>query len=97
MFGFRDDPSYFGLDDITVYLIGLAPPEIQSVSLVNGMVNLTWGATLGQSYQVQTTADLSQNIWVTVGSTITASNSTVMISESVGASSQEFYRLVLAP
>ena len=96
-FGFRDDPSYFGLDDIAVYPIGLAPPEIQSVSLINGAVNLTWGATMGQAYQVQSTTDLSPNNWTALGDSITATNSTVTVSEPVGASSAQFYRLVLAP
>ncbi len=95
--GFQDDPSYLGLDDIAVYPIGLAPLEFQSVALVHGTVKLTWGATVGQSYQVQSTTDLSSGNWTALGDPVTATDYTVTVSESIGASSAQFYRLVQAP
>jgi hypothetical protein len=95
--GFQDDPSYLGLDDVAVYPIGLAPPEIQSVSLSDGTLSLTWGATLGQSYQIQFTADLSSGSWTNLDNPVTATDSTVTVSESIGGGSAQFYRLVLAP
>ena len=38
-FGFRDDPGYFGLDDITVYPIGVAPSKFQAVTLANDTIS----------------------------------------------------------
>jgi uncharacterized repeat protein (TIGR03803 family) len=96
-FGFRDDPSYFGLDDIAVYPIGLAPPSFQSATLAGGMIQFSWGAATGQNFQVQYTTDLNQANWTTWGGTIAATNSTMTVSEPIGASLQQYYRLVLLP
>ena len=97
--GFRDDPSYMGLDDVAVYPIGLAPPEIQSVFRTDGMVTLTWAATVGQKIskvRIHQRAWLEQ-WWISLGYPVTATDSTVTVSDSIGASSAQFYRLVLAP
>jgi uncharacterized repeat protein (TIGR03803 family) len=112
-FGFRDDPSYFGLDDIAVYPIGLAPPQIQTVTLTDGAISFSWSAVVGQFYLVQYTTNLPQTNWTTLGGAITATNSSVTIpepfgtitatntimtiSEPIGANSQQFYRIVLQP
>ncbi len=96
-FGFRDDPSYFGLDDITVYPIGLAPPQIQAVKLIGGTINISWSAALGENFQVQYTTNLTQATWTPLGDAIVATNSSMTISEPIGADSQQYYRLLLQP
>jgi hypothetical protein len=96
-FGFRDDPSYFGLDDITVYPIGLAPPQIETARLTDGTLSFNWSAIVGQPYQMQYATNLAQGNWTTTGGVIIATNTTMSISESVGADSQLFYRIVLLP
>jgi hypothetical protein len=96
-FGFRDDPGYFGLDDITVYPIGVAPPQFQAVTLTNGTISFSWSAEAGQFYQVQCATNLAQTNWTNLGGAITATNSTMTISEQIGADSQLFYRIMPLP
>jgi hypothetical protein len=96
-FGFRDDPGYFGLDDIAVYPIGFASPQIQTVTLTNGALSFSWSTEAGQIYQVQYTTSLTQPNWITLGGAITATNSTVTVFEPIAANSQQFYRIVLEP
>jgi uncharacterized repeat protein (TIGR03803 family) len=96
-FGFRNDSSYFALDDIAVYPIGLAPPEIQALTSTDGAINFSWGAALGQSFLVQYATNLPAANWITLSGPIAATNTTMTISEPIGASAQQFYRLVLQP
>jgi uncharacterized repeat protein (TIGR03803 family) len=112
-FGFRDDPGYFGLDDITVYAVGLAPPQFQTVTLSNGMISFTWSTVAGESYEIQSTTNLSPANWTTLGGAMTttnptttvfepigpiiATNSSTVVSEPTGTNSQQFYRIILQP
>ena len=95
--GFRDDPSYLGLDDIAVYPAGVAPPQFQAVTLSSGTISFSWSAKAGQLYQVQFTTNLNQPNWVNLGGTVTASNSAITVSLPVGTNVQLFYRSVLQP
>jgi len=96
-FGFRNDSSYFALDDIAVYPIGLAPPEIQAVTAIDGAINFSWSAALGQNFLVQYATNLPAANWITLTGPIAATNTAMTISEPIGASAQQFYRLVLQP
>ncbi len=78
-------------------LIVETPPVFQSVTLSGGVLALTWSATPGQSYQVQTTADLASANWSNLGSAITATNATLGASCAVGSASRQFYRILMAP
>jgi uncharacterized repeat protein (TIGR03803 family) len=96
-FGFRDDPSYLGLDDITVLPLGLAPPQLQGVTVNNGLITFSWIAQIGQIYQVQVTSNLDQPNWTALGPPLSASNSSITISEPIGGNTQQFYRFVAQP
>ncbi len=47
-----------------------------------------------QTFQIQFIGDLTQTNWTTMGGPITATNSTVTVSEPIGATSKRFYRIV---
>jgi hypothetical protein len=101
-FGFRDDPDYLLLDDVSVFPLPgsgstVAAPVIQSVERVGQTIVITWSAVSGQVYQVQSTANLAQGPWADLGSTITATATTVTVSEPIGTSGSLFYRIVLMP
>jgi hypothetical protein len=97
-FGFRNDPSYFGLDDISVYPICAPPPQLQSVTLTNGTISFGWSAQLGQLYQMQYATNLLQTNWFTFNS-ITATNNTVVFVDTnpITGCRQKFYRLMMSP
>jgi hypothetical protein len=94
-FGFRNDPNYFGLDDISVTAV---PPVIfQSMTKSNNTVAFSWSALSGLVYQMQYKTNLTQASWVNLGSAITASNSVVTATDSPGTDPQRFYRLLVLP
>jgi O-glycosyl hydrolase len=79
-----------------VTLYGVAPPFIQSAQQSGNSFTFTWSAAQYQMYQIQYTADLTQNVWTDLGGPITATNSTATASDSI-SNSQKFYRVVLLP
>jgi hypothetical protein len=75
----------------------IALPDIQNVRQSGSSIIFTWSATTNQMYQIQYKTDLTQSNWTTVGSTLTASNSTMTVSEPIGTNARQFYRVVLLP
>ncbi len=96
-FGFRNDPSYFGLDDIAVYAIGVPPPQFQSVTFTNGTISFSWSAQASQLYQVQYTTNLTQNQWSNLAGVLSATSSSITATDATTASMMRFYRIVLLP
>jgi hypothetical protein len=92
--GFRDDPTFLGLDDVSLLPLELV---LQNVTQTNSAITFSWTALPGAIYQIQTTTNLAQTNWTNLGSVITATNFTVTNSESISASSAQFYRIVLLP
>jgi len=58
---------------------------------------LTWLAIPGQTYSLEYSTNLAQNHWLVLDKAILATNSTVTVSNAVGAGGQQFYRVVLVP
>jgi uncharacterized repeat protein (TIGR03803 family) len=73
------------------------PPVIQSVAQAGGAMVLTWSATPGQSFQVQTSTNLASGIWANLSGAITATNTSVSASCAIESTSQQFYRVLLMP
>ena len=91
--GFRDDPSYLALDDVSV-----TPwPAFQSVAVTGGSITFTWNALVGSQYQVQYKTNLNQSNWMNLGSPVTASNSIANASEAITFDTNRFYRVGLIP
>jgi uncharacterized repeat protein (TIGR03803 family) len=82
----------------TIFRI-IMPPVFRTITRTTGGVALTWSAISNQTCQVQYTTNLASSNWISLGSPITASNSTVSVSDFTGTNSQRFYRvqLLLAP
>jgi hypothetical protein len=77
-FGYRNDYSYFGLDDISVTVAGSAPtqPQIATVSVAGTNLVLNCGSgTSGQTYYVLMSTNLLKPIsqWVPVATNAAAS------------------------
>jgi streptogramin lyase len=75
----------------------IALPLIQTVQQSGSSFTFTWSATTNQMYQIQSTTNLTQSAWTTLTNSITATNSTMTISEPIGTNAQQFYRVVLLP
>lgn len=95
-FKFRNDPEFFGLDDINV--TSIPTPAFQSVKRTNSTLTVTWSATSGIAYQLQYTSSLSPANWINLGSAVTATASTASATDTiVSGAGQRFYRVVLLP
>jgi uncharacterized repeat protein (TIGR03803 family) len=100
-----DDGNFYGVTPNggsynagTIFRISVPmPPLLQSVSKTNGSLSIVWSAVAGQSYQVQYTTDLTVTNWNNFGSSFTATNGTVRVSDPIGPDRQRFYRLALLP
>lgn len=93
--GFQDDPSYLGLDDIS--LTPIPTPNFQSAVQAGGAISLFWSASIGLNYQVQYATNLAQAQWLSLGNPVIATNATAMVSTSIGLDATRFYRVLLLP
>ena len=92
--GFRDDPGYLGLDDISVFPIDrpwLGP------CYANGVCAFSWTGIAGVSYQAQYVTNLEQTNWINLGAPLPGNNATLTISDLVSTNQQRFYRILLSP
>ena len=96
-FGFRNDPDYFGFDDVTVTPV--APITFKSTVKAVNSFQLVLNTTTGIVYQVQYKTNLLQNNWINLGNPITATGTTLTVSDTnaVSSSPQRFYRLQISP
>ena len=93
--GFRNDPSWFSLDDVSV--LQIPPPRFQPVSFSNGAINFTWGTQAGQLYQLQYTTNLTQNQWVNLGGILSTGGGSITTTDTPAGHGARFYRIVLLP
>ena len=72
-------------------------PSFQTVTANAGVVNLTWSAVAGTTYQLQYRTNLSQGAWVNLGPGVSATHGTASASDAVGPAGARFYRLLILP
>jgi hypothetical protein len=78
---------------MNAYSMQMATPMVQSISMTTNAFTFTWNALSGQFYQLQCSTNLAATNWVNFGSTITATNSTMSVSNTF-TNTQLFYRLL---
>ena len=93
-FAAENDPSYFGLDDVT--LTAIPAVTLRAAAEVTNGFRLTWNTTTGLVYQVQFSTNLLQPDWVNLGVPLLATGNSMTVSDP-GASPQRFYRLIVSP
>ena len=95
-FAARNDPNYFGFDDVSVLAV---PPVIFSGSAVNGSdLQLAWNSLAGLQYQIQYKTNLASVTWENLANVSATTNVTSFVNtNALNAASQRFYRLVLLP
>lgn len=70
--------------------------QVSQSSANTGALSLAWPAIPGQPYAVQYTEDLSQTTWSDLGGPVSATNSSITVSD-VRTNASRFYRVVLLP
>jgi hypothetical protein len=94
-FGFRNDPSDFALDDVSV--VPITPPSLQTIRESGGTVNLAWTTMAGLAYQIQYQTNLTSANWLNLGGLTNATSGTMSVSDAIGPGSGRFYRVALVP
>ncbi len=94
-FGFRDDPAFLGLDDISLTPIPTPAPTITATNA--GSIAFSWATLPGVIYQVQYQSNLSQTNWQNLGPAMVATNGSLFISDPISLMQNRFYRVVVSP
>jgi len=76
---------------------GAEAPKIISTVNSGSMVTLNWLALRGRSYQLQFTTNLTLINWSNTGNPVTATNTSVSASDTIGSATRRFYRVALLP
>jgi hypothetical protein len=93
--GFVNDGSSWFVQ--TTASTAASTPVFQSASVSNGVLTIALAVEPGQSLQVQYKNDLSQPTWTNLGVPVTATNSSLTISDTTIADSKRFYRVFISP
>jgi len=94
-FGFRDDPYFLGLDDITVKPIAVTNLSAVVSNPSKPVIRFKFNATPGTLYQVQYKTNLAQSEWINWSKPRTVdSDSFLLLETNALPDSQRFYRLV---
>jgi hypothetical protein len=75
----------------------IPPPAIESLTLSNGVVTVTWCCLSNCNYRLQYSGDLGGNQWTDVVPDVQATGPTAKATNAVGPSTQRFYRVLLMP
>jgi len=75
--------------------ITVPAPVLQSVTGTGGTVTFTWSAVVSAVYQLQSRTNLVQDNWSNLGNAITATNTIMSATDSIGPDLQRFYRLLV--
>lgn len=70
-------------------------PKITGFGVTNGLATLTWRTAVGANYLVQYKNDLRETNWNNLGSSISASGSSLSITNGTGGAGQRYYRIVV--
>ena len=94
-FGARNDPNYFGLDDVSV--IAIPVPTIKTFAKTNNLLTFTWNSLATIQYQLQSLTNLAQTNWVNLGNVINASGVITSTNIPISPDPQRFYRIYQLP
>jgi MBG domain (YGX type)/YDG domain len=78
-------------------LTAVALPQLNALSLSGSQVAFTWPTITGQSYQLEYTTNLASAVWIPVGGPIAGMGNFIAVTNTLGASPQSFFRLVISP
>ena len=88
-FGFVDNPSFLGIDEVTVQ--PFPAPKIQPVTNKNGVLNFNWNSVPGFVYQLQYSTNLTT--WNNLGAGNFAPGTNMLGTNVIGPDPHRFYRI----
>lgn len=97
---FYGTTAYGGTNDLgTVFRFNLTVPRPRflAVAATNGVVTLTWSATVQKSYQMLYKSSLNQPSWSNLNNSVTATNAVMTSLDTPGPDPQRFYQILLLP
>jgi hypothetical protein len=94
-FGFRNDPGYFGLDDVSVAPI--ATPSLVALAKASASMQFSFNTAVGATYQTQYATGLFHPVWNNLGQPFVATSTNTTIIDSGATDQQRFYRVVIQP
>jgi hypothetical protein len=94
-FGFRDDPSYLGLDE--VFISAIPVPVFQSIVTTKKEVDLTWSALPDYLYELQSNTNLMGTNWITVQNLSFPATIPMKGTDTNPPIAERFYRVLMAP
>jgi hypothetical protein len=94
-FGARNDPDWFGLDDVSLFAIPI--PTVKTITKTNNTLTFTWNSLSNIQYQLQFSTNLLKTNWVNLGNVITATSGTTSTNTAIGPDPKRFYRIRRLP
>ncbi|MGA2751819.1 MAG: hypothetical protein ABSG59_23890, partial [Verrucomicrobiota bacterium] len=92
------NPHLSATNSFTVIVNGTSvAPVIQSITVSNGVVTITWSAIAGRNYQLQCQDGALGTNWYDAPPDLQATGSTATCTNAPGAVTQRFYRVYLMP
>lgn len=86
------------LSDAKSFTIIVAPPPVlQPLRAADGIAQLGWNTIAGQTYRVQYKPTLAATNWTDLQPDITATGSTVSVTDAIGSAPQRYYRILALP
>jgi len=83
-----------GIDNLSFSAsVPLPVPVNIQVSSTNFLLN--WSGVVGQTYQLESTTNLATPVWTPVGNPVTGTGGTLTLTNNLGSSPQDFFRLRL--
>jgi hypothetical protein len=73
------------------------PPEITGLTINGGIVSFSFATTAGRTYRVDYKNDLNAADWIPLGGNRPGTGASLIITDTLGASPQRFYRTALLP
>ena len=86
------------MSDVLKFFGVLPSPQLGQLQIDpdSGLITLNWTASAGLTYRVQFKTNLSDSIWQTLGTDVTATNTIAFkVDGSASGASQRFYRILL--
>ena len=74
-----------------------SPALAINVESENDLVVLKWSAQAGRTYRVEYTDDLATGDWTALPATVTVTGTSARTEDTLGLSTQRFYRVVIEP
>lgn len=94
-FGFRDDPSYLGLDG--VFVSPISQPVFQSIVKTNNLAKLTWSAVPDYLYQVEYSTNLVKTNWNILFNSSFPATIPMTATDTNPPDAARFYRVLMSP